>query len=117
MAKLASAKTVGIPVPDPIPSDVTHLVAYYGSSGFTPSYTQAERIATPIADVPRQTVDGVEYFAFNTSVLPASTEASTDIYFTLSDVNDDEEGDFSPVISVPLDRDPPVALGQPVIFA
>lgn len=116
MAKLALAKKVGIPVPSPIPADVTHLVAYFGPSGFTPAYDQADRIPTPLNDVPRQTVNGVEHFVFDTARLPPSTLETTDIYFTLSDINDAEEGDFSPVVSVPLDREPPVALGQPILL-
>src|SRR4051812_6476772 len=101
MAKLAVAKKVGIPVPTSLPADVTHLVAYYGPTGFTPSYAQGARIATPIADVPKQTKDGVSYFVFDTSVLPAQAADAVDVYFTLADNNDAEEGDFSPVISVP----------------
>jgi|SRR5262245_32079588 len=116
MAKLALAKKVGIPVPSPIPSDVTHLVAYFGPAGFTPDYNQPDRIAIPLNDVPRQTSNGVEYFVFDTAGLPPSSAPNTDLYFTLSDTNDAEEGDFSPVVSVPLDREPPVALGQPVLL-
>lgn len=116
MAKLALAKKVGIPVPSPVPADVTHLVAYFGAPGFTPSYDQAERIPTPLNDVPRQTVGGVEYFVFDTAHLPPSALDTTEIYFTLSDINDAEEGDFSPVVSVPLDREAPTTLGQPILL-
>jgi len=117
MAKLASAKKVGVPVPSPVPPDVTHLVAYFGAAGFTPSYDQEDRLAVPIEDVERRTVSGVEYFVFDTADLPAVEAENFDIYFTLADENDSEEGDFSPVVSVPLDRIPPVALGQPVVLS
>lgn len=116
MAKLAVAKKVGIPVPTALPADVTHLVAYYGAPGFTPSYAQAARIATPIADVPKQTKDGVQYFVFDTAVIPPQSTDPVDVYFTLADNNDSEEGDFSPVIAVPFDRTPPVKLAAPVIL-
>lgn len=115
MAKLATAKKVGVPVPATIPSDVTHLVCYYGLAGFTPSYAQAARVEVPIATVPRQTVSGVDYFVFDTAGLPPSS-GDYDLYFTLEDKNDSEEGDFSPVVSVPLDRIPPTKLGQPVVL-
>ena len=116
MAKLAVAKKVGIPMPAQMPADVTHLVAYYGAPGFTPSYSQSARIATPIASVLKQTVGGVEYFVFDTAQLPASAADAVDIYFTLADNNDSEEGDFSPVIAVPFDRTPPVKLAAPIIL-
>lgn len=116
MAKLALARKVGVPVPSPIPSDVTHLVAYFGRAGFTPDYNQPDRIALPIADVPRQTVNGVPHFVFDTATLPVTTDVAMDIYFTLADATDAEEGDFSPVISVPLDREPPTTLSQPILL-
>lgn len=115
MAKLATAKKVGVPVPAPIPSDVTHLVCYFGAKGFTPSYAQTARVELPIGTVPRQTVSGVDYFVFDTTVLPPAS-GDYDLYFTLEDQADAEEGDFSPVVSVPLDRIPPTKLGQPVVL-
>lgn len=116
MAKLAASKKVGVPVPAALPTDVTHLVCYYGPAGFTPSYSQLERIELPIEQVPKQTQDGVDYYVFDTASLPTTFHVEPDLYFTLEDINDKEEGDFSPLIHVPLDRDPPVALGQPVIL-
>lgn len=115
MAKLATAKKVGIPAPATIPSDVTHLVCYYGAKGFTPAYEQAARIEVPIATVQHQVVAGVDHFVFDTAALPPSS-GDYDLYFTLEDKNDNEEGDFSPVVSVPLDRIPPTKLGQPVVL-
>lgn len=115
MAKLAIAKKVGVPVPTTIPSDVTHLVCYYGTKGFTPSYEQTARVELDIATVPRQVVGTVNYFVFDTASLPPSS-GDYDLYFTLEDKNDSEEGDFSPVVSVPLDRIPPTRLSQPVVL-
>jgi hypothetical protein len=117
MAKLASAKKVGVPVPTTIPTDVTHLVAYFGPAGFTPAYDQVDRLAIPIIALEQRMVNGVNYFVFDMAELPAAEADSVDLYFTLSDINDSEEGDFSPVVSVPLDRVPPTTLGQPVVFA
>src|SRR5262245_28219141 len=116
MAKLALAEEVGMPVPSPRPSDVTHLVAYFGPAGFTPDYNQPDRIAIPLNDVPRQTSNGVEYFVFDTAGLPPSSAPNTDLYFTLSDNNDAEEGDFSAVVTATWNREPPVALGQPLLI-
>lgn len=116
MAKLASAKKVGIPAPTTLPPDVTHLVAYYGPSGFTPSYAQPARIALPIGQVPRQVKDGVDYFVFDTAQIPAQSADSIDVYFTLADANDQEEGDFSPKLAVPFDQTPPTKLAAPVLL-
>jgi hypothetical protein len=115
MAKLATAKKVGVPVPTTLPSDVTHLVCYYGAKGFTPDYTQTARLEMPIATVPKQVSNGVNYYVFDTAVLPPAS-GDYDLYFTLEDFNDAEEGDFSPVVSVPLDRIPPTRLSQPVVL-
>jgi hypothetical protein len=117
MAKLASAKKVGIPVPTTLPTDVTHLVAYFGPKGFTPAYDQEDRIETPIEDVEQRQVGPNNYFVFDTAQLPAIDDEEFDLYFTLADINDSEEGDFSPVVSVPLDRVPPTTLDQPVLLA
>lgn len=116
MAKLAASKKVGIPVPVPLPDDVTHLVVYYGPPGFAPSYSQSARIEIHLANVHRATVDGTQYFVFDTASLLAQTTEAIDLYFTLMDVSDDEEGDFSPVIRVPFDRTPPTTLGTPIIL-
>lgn len=116
MAKLAVTKKVGVPVPSPMPTDVTHLVAYFGEKGFTPAYDQANRLAVPIGEVEKRNVNGTEHFVFDTAKLPPMGGDELDIYFTLADNRDAEEGDFSPVVSVPLDREPPVALGQPVVL-
>jgi hypothetical protein len=117
MAKLASAKKVGIPVPTTLPTDVTHLVAYFGPKGFTPTYDQADRLAIPIGDVEQRLVGPTNYFVFDTAELPAVEASEFDLYFTLADENDSEEGDFSPVVSVPLDRVPPTTLDQPIVLA
>lgn len=116
MAKLASAKKVGIPRPATLPSDVTHLVVYYGPTGFTPDYAQGARHAIPIALVPVQDVNGVPHLVFDTAQIPAQQADSIDVYFTLADDSDQEEGDFSPKLAVPFDRTPPARLAAPVIL-
>jgi hypothetical protein len=117
LAKLAAAKKIGVPVPSPVPADVTHLVVYYGVKGFAPSYSQANRIEIAIGSVAKQTVNNVSYFVFDTKVLPSLADGDYDLYFTLEDATDAEEGDFSPVVTVPLDTVPPVRLAQPVVLA
>lgn len=120
MPKLALVKKVGVPVPANMPADVTHLVAYYGPKGFTPSYDQTtNRLAVALATIPKQTVNGVEYFVFDpvAANLPASpADTELDFYFTLTDITDKEEGDFNPVLTVPLDRTPPPKLGAAVLL-
>lgn len=116
MAKLAVAKKVGVPVPATVPTDVDSLIVYYGAPGFTPNYAQANRIVLPIASVPKQVVNGVNYYVFDTAQIPPQTTDTVDVYFTLGDSTDAEEGDFSPVLAVPFDRTPPVKLGTPVIL-
>lgn len=111
MAKLAEPKKVGIPLLAPIPNDVTHLVCYYGPEGFTPSYNQNERIMVPIEEVPIED----NHLIFDTRLLP-QLEGKFGLSFVLADANDNEEGDFSPLATVPLDLTPPPALGQPVVF-
>lgn len=116
MSKLAASKKVGVPVPTAVAPDVTHLVVYFGPAGFTPSYDQVNRIELPLASAPVQSVSGTDYYVFDTAQLPATFSEEPDLYFTLADMNDNEEGDFSPVVHVPLDREPPVALAQPVLL-
>jgi hypothetical protein len=55
--------------------------------------------------VPKQTVGGDQLLRLRHG-RAAARGGDYDLYFTLEDQNDAEEGDFSPVVSVPLDRDP-----------
>lgn len=114
MAKLATAKKVGVPIPATMPDDVTHLVAYYGPRGFAPDYAQAARIEVPLAGIAK-TADGKQ-FIFDTAQVPSMAGNELDLCFTLEDKNDSEEGDFNPVVTVPLDRTPPPRLGQAVVL-
>lgn len=116
MAKLAVAKKVGIPVPATVAPDVDSLILYYGAPGFTPDYAQTARIVLPLAGVPKQVVNGVNYYVVDTSAIPPQTIDNVDVYFTLGDSTDSEEGDFSPKLTVPFDRTPPVKLAQPIIL-
>lgn len=115
MSKIGAVKKVGIPVPAVVPSDAKSLNVYYGLKGFTPAYDQAARIALVLASVPTQVVAGASYWVFDSALLPASTaEGNYDLVFTLGDGNN--EGDFSPPVTIPLDRTPPAALGQPIVL-
>lgn len=116
MAKIVPSAKVGVPIPTTLAADATALVAYYGAKGFTPSYTQTARISTLLTAVAKQTVDGVQYWVFDGASLPALTEGDYDLYFTLAD-DVGNEGDFSPAVTIPLDRDPPAKLGTPVVLS
>jgi len=119
MSKLAIVKKIGVKIPQPMPADVTHLVAYFGAPGFTPAYDQPARVAVPIGDLPRVSKDGTDYFVFDPASVSASfpaTDGEVAFAFTLADNNDNEEGDFSPLVSIPLDREPPPTLEAPVLL-
>lgn len=116
MAKIVPSKKIGVPVPTALPADAIALNVYYGSKGFTPKYDQAARVSQPLANVPHQAVGGVDHWVFDTSTLPALAEGDYDFSFTLSD-DVGNEGDFSQVVSVPLDREPPVKLGAPITLS
>jgi hypothetical protein len=107
MPKIVPSGRVGIPVPNPAVADAVALVVYYGSHGFTPDYSQAARLELPLAQVPTQDVNGTPFYVFDTALLPALT------------LKDDvgNEGDFSPALDIPFDRDPPATLGQPVVVS
>lgn len=119
MPKIAPSGKVGIPVPapDPTRSPAVFLVCYFGAVGFTPNYDQAERIEVAIGLVPIQSAQGVDYYAFDSSLIPASIpEGDYDLHFTLKDAVGNE-GDFSPAIDIPLDHVPPPTLGQPILLS
>lgn len=114
MSKIVPSAKVGVPVPAAI-GDAASVSLYYGPKGFTPNYDQAERIEKEISLLEETFVDGQAYWSFDTSALPALTEGDYDLYFTLED-DVGNESDFSPVITIPLDHEPPAALGQPVVL-
>lgn len=116
MSKIVPSQKVGIPVPPTVPADADHLTIYYGPAGFVPDYEQATQIDVPMADLgPPVKQTGIDYWQFDSTILPAVQGDSVDLYFTLADVAGNE-GDFSPKVNVPLDHTPPDALGQPVIL-
>lgn len=116
MSKIVSAPKIGIPVPSTVDPSVVALDVYYGSKGFSPSYTQAARLSLDISKVPQQTVNGAGYYVFDTGQLAsANLSGNYDFYFTLQD-SAGNEGDFSPVVDVPLDFIAPVTLGQPIVL-
>lgn len=116
MSKIVPSAKVGVPVPTNLAADATALVAYYGAKGFTPAYDQAARIVVPLSSVTTVTSNGVAYWSFDTAQLGSLAEGDYDLYFTLSD-DVGNEGDFSPAVDVPLDRDPPAQLGTPVVLS
>jgi hypothetical protein len=116
MPKIVPSGRVGIPVPNPAVADAVALVVYYGSHGFTPDYSQAARLELPLAQVPTQDVNGTPFYVFDTALLPALPEGDYDLAFTLKD-DVGNEGDFSPALDIPFDRDPPATLGQPVVVS
>lgn len=117
MAKIVPNKKVGVPVPADIPADVKFLTCYFGPAGFTPDYASEDQVDVPFADLQRTTVNGADYFVFDTSALPALQNGqSYDLYFTLAD-EAGNENDFSPKVELPpLDQTPPPALGQPILL-
>lgn len=117
MPKLAVLKKVGVPIPATLPPDVTHLAIYWGDKGFTPSYDQTQRAIIPISDLQTVQKDGQSYWVFDpASVQLPAVNGEVDFSFTLLDNTDGEEGDFSPLIALPLDQDPPPALGVAILL-
>lgn len=114
MSKIVPSAKVGVPIPAEV-GDAVSLALYFGTKGFTPNYDQAERIEKEIGVLEETFVNGQAYWAVDTSVLPALAEGDYDLYFTLED-DVGNEGDFSPVITIPLDHEPPATLGAPVVL-
>lgn len=118
MAKVVPAKDLGVPVPVPAPDPALHLVAYYGPKGFTPSYSQAQRVDLGAISAQHTTAVGnVSYYDVPlASVLGASAANGTfDVAFTLMDASGNE-GDFSPSVTETVDVSVPPKLGQPVLL-
>lgn len=116
MSKLVPPKDIGVPVPSPAPAAGVHLIAYYGSNGFTPSYSQAARIDVgDTATLTQKTVNGIAYYDDPIgSELPSGLAGGEyDFVFTLMDANGNE-GDFSPAFTVNVDTTVPPTLGQPI---
>lgn len=116
MSKIVPSGIVGIPVPaDGVAADATKFVVYWGAPGFDPDYAQPARAEFPFSEIPTRDVEGTNYFVFDTSKLPGLAEGDYELRFTIED-DVGNEGDFSPAVAIPLDREAPGALGQPVLL-
>lgn len=116
MAKIVPPKDIGVPVPAPAPDATDHLIAYYGAQGFTPSYSQAQRIDVgAVSSLGTKTVNGATYYDDPIgSELPSGLAGGAyDFVFTLMDASGNE-GDFSAPITVTVDTTVPPTLGQPI---
>jgi|SRR5579875_1345891 len=119
MSKLVPAKDIGVPVPSPAADPTDDLIAYYGPTGFTPSYSQSARVDLgPISALKTlsQGTPAVTYWDIPlSSILPqGSPPGAYDVRFTLMDASGNE-GDFSPPVTETLPAPPPT-LGQPIIL-
>lgn len=118
MSKIVPAKDLGIPVPTTVDSTL-HLIGYYGTAGFTPSYAQTQRADLGVVSgLKTTTVSGASYWDVPiASVLGSSAQnGSYGFAFTLMDANGNE-GDFSPAVAETVDVTVPLALGQPIILS
>lgn len=119
MSKIVPAKDVGVPVPSGTLDSTLHLIAYYGTAGFTPSYSQAQRVDLgAVSALKETTVSGVSYWDVPmASILGSSAQnGSYGFVFTLADSNGNE-GDFSPAVTEAVDVTVPPTLGQAIILA
>lgn len=119
MSKLIPPKDLGVPVLANAPTG-THLIAYYGAKGFTPSYNPTSpdgRVDVgDVSTLTQKTVNGVAYYDDPIgSELPAGmTPGEWDVVFTFEDANGDES-DFSPPVTVTVPSAPPTP-GQPIVL-
>lgn len=119
MSKIVAPHDIGVPVPSAAPDGTLHLIAYYGTAGFTPSYSQAQRVDLgAVSGLKSATQGGASYWDIPmASVLgSAAQNGSYGFVFTLADANGNE-GDFSPAVSETVDVTAPLALGQPIILS
>lgn len=113
MPRLVASQKIGLPAPTSPDTEAVRI--YFGKKGFEPSYESAEFVYQRLNRLNRIERDGVEYVVVDTEVLPPMAEGDYDFYFTyIDDVGN--ESDFSPVITIPLDRHPPAAPGQPIVL-
>lgn len=118
MSKLVPPKDIGVPVPAIALPAGTHLIAYYGAKGFTPSYSPvapAGRIDVgDVSTLAQKTVNGAAYYDDPIGPeLPATLAAGQyDVYFTFADSAGDESN-FSSLITIAVNAVPPTP-GQPV---
>jgi hypothetical protein len=86
-------QNIGVPVPSPAPPSTDHLILYYGTAGFTPSYTQSERIDLgAVSTLPIISVTGISYYNVQlVSILPSQLPAgSYGFVFTMMDMYGNE---------------------------
>lgn len=114
MSKLVPSKRLGVPVPA-IVGDIVAVVVYYNSAGQAPTYDQAARLVLPIADLERRAIGDASFFVVDSAALPALPEGDYSFSFTFQD-DVGNESDFSPVVTVPLDREAPAAPGTPILL-
>lgn len=124
MSKLIAVKDIGVPVPATAPPAGTHLIAYYGSKGFTPDYAQAARVdlgdVSTLKTVSQSNgatppVTTTYYDLSEASILPAgSAPGDYDVVFTFMDSAGDES-DFSPAVTETLPL-APTAPGAPILL-
>lgn len=113
MSRIVPSKKVGVPVTDAV--DAVDLVCYFGATGYTPDYSQANKFAKKIAELEKTTREGQELYVVDLSSIPASNDQTWDLAFTFVD-DAGNESDFSLAVAVPLDNVPPSAPGQPVVL-
>ncbi len=119
MSKIVPAKDIGVPIPSPPPDATNHLIAYYGAPGFTPSYSQAQRVDLgAVSALKSVSQSSASYWDIPmASILgSAAQNGSYGFVFTLADANGNE-GDFSPAVTEAVDVTVPLALGQPIILS
>ena len=120
MSKLVPPKDIGVPVPTPALPAGTHLIAYYGPKGFTPSYSPVSpdgRIDVgDVSTLALKTVNGASYYDDPIGAeLPSGMAAGEyDVYFTFADSAGDESN-FSSLITVAVNAVPPTP-GQPIVL-
>jgi|SRR6185312_14542513 len=117
MAKLAPPKDIGVPVPSPALPAGTHLIAYYGPHGFTPSYSQTARIDVgDVSTLTQKTVNGIAYYDDPVGAeLPSTLAAGQyDFVYTFMDATGDESN-FSALAAITVNAVPPTP-GQPIIL-
>lgn len=120
MSKVVPPGDIGVPVPSGTPDPTLHLIAYYGSAGFTPSYSQPARVDLGAISTLKTVTSGspaVSYWDIPVSSILGSSVAngSYGFVFTLRDSNGNES-DFSPPVSETVDVTVPPTLGQPVVL-
>lgn len=120
MPRVSKIADIGVPVPSPAPDPTQILVVYYGPEGYTPSYSDTNRIEIgPLSSLATKVVNGVTYYddPIGDQLPKDLASGSYDFHFTLETADKLNEGDFSPAYSTTVDTVIPPTLGQPVSLA